>query len=171
MNVNNIHPVKVSGMGKTIEILAPSGDADSVKAAILAGADAVYGGLPSFNARGRAQNITVEGLEKLIRIAQSRGRRIYLTLNTLMLDSEFSELFTIINRVRDMDIDAIIVQDMGLLYILKEFFPSIEVHASTQMTTHNAGLIEFLSKTGARQVNFRPPESGFFTGGMPCSRK
>lgn len=140
-------------MNRMIEILAPGGDSDSVKAAILAGADAVYCGLSAFNARARAENISIDILSSLVRIAHDHKCRIYLTLNTLVSDSEFPELVSILNRVRDIGVDAIIVQDTGLLYVIRKNFPSIEVHASTQMTTHNAGQIGFLSKAGVKQVN------------------
>ena len=140
-------------MTKKTEILAPGGDSYAVKAAILAGADAVYCGLPSFNARQRAENITLKELGNLVRIADSRGCKIYLTLNTVILDSEFPVVVDIINQATALGIHAVIVQDPGLLYILKEYFPSLEVHASTQMTTHNAGQLEFLSRLNIAQVN------------------
>ncbi|MBN1128741.1 MAG: U32 family peptidase [Chitinispirillaceae bacterium] len=136
-----------------IELLAPGGDADCVKAAILAGADAVYCGLPTFNARQRADNIPRRQLRDLTLLAHRHGCRIYLTLNTLVLESEFAELLDILNDVCAMGIDAVIVQDVGLLFFLKRRFPGLEVHASTQMTTHNAGQIAFLSALDVSQVN------------------
>jgi U32 family peptidase len=138
---------------KNIEILAPGGDSDCVKAAIIAGADAVYCGLPVFNARQRAENISIENLKELIQLAHQNGCKIYLTLNTLILEEEFREIFDIVKKVSAMGVDAVIVQDMGLLYFLKRYFPTLEVHASTQMTTHNRGQIEFLSLLNVKQVN------------------
>ena len=122
---------------KIPELLAPGGDSDCVKAAILAGADAVYCGLPAFNARQRAENIAFHDLGPLIVLAHQRNCRIYLTLNTLILEKEFDELFELVNKVGVLGIDAVIVQDLGLLFFLKNRFPALEVHASTQMTTHN----------------------------------
>lgn len=135
------------------ELLAPGGDSDCVKAAIIAGADAVYCGLPMFNARQRAENISFEQLSTLVTLAHQKNCRIYLTLNTLILEKEFDELFELVNRVSAMGIDAVIVQDLGLLYFLKTHFPALEVHASTQMTTHNTGQIAFLSAQKVLQVN------------------
>jgi putative protease len=138
---------------KIPELLAPGGDSDSVKAAILAGADAVYCGLPAFNARRRAENISVANLRTLLMLAHQRSCRIYLTLNTLILEKEFDELFELVNEVCAAGIDAVIVQDLGLLFFLKHRFPALEVHASTQMTTHNTGQIAFLSALNVSQVN------------------
>ncbi|MBN1130576.1 MAG: U32 family peptidase, partial [Chitinispirillaceae bacterium] len=138
---------------KTVELLAPGGDSDSVKAAILAGADAVYCGLPEFNARQRAENIPLKDLGTLIVLAHQKNCRIYLTLNTLILEKEFDELFELVNNACAMGIDAVIVQDLGLLFFLKRHFPSLKVHASTQMTTHNLGQIAFLSALDVSQIN------------------
>lgn len=136
-----------------VELLAPGGDSDCVKAAILAGADSVYCGLSSFNARRRAENISLEALKDLVIIAHKRRCRIYLTLNTLILEHELPELLTILKQVSGTGIDAVIVQDYGLLAIVREYFPALEVHASTQMTTHNRGQYDFLAAFGAAQIN------------------
>ncbi|NLG18772.1 MAG: U32 family peptidase [Fibrobacter sp.] len=136
-----------------VELLAPGGDADSVKAAIYAGADAVYCGLSSFNARQRASNLTLQELEHLTRIAAQRNCRIYLTLNTLVFDHEIPDVLELLKGAYQAGIRVVIVQDLGLLHILRKYLPEIEVHASTQMTTHNEGQISFLSQTGVSQVN------------------
>lgn len=138
---------------KKIELLAPGGDADSVKAAIYAGADAVYCGMGSFNARQRASNLTLQELEHLVHIAEQRNCRIYLTLNTLVFDHEIPDVLKLLENVYQVGIRAVIVQDLGLLHILKTYLPEIEVHASTQLTTHNEGQISFLSKSGVSQIN------------------
>ncbi len=140
-------------LNRKIELLSPGGDADSVKAAICAGADAVYCGTGSFNARQRASNLTVEEIGQLSQMAQSRGCRLYLTLNTLVFDHEIPQILDLLEKVYRAGIRVVIVQDLGLLHILKEHFPEIEVHASTQMTTHNEGQISFLSRFGVSQVN------------------
>ncbi len=139
---------------QSIELLAPGGDADAVKAAILAGADAVYCGLPRFNARSRAENLSLEQLADLVTIAHHHDCRIYLTLNSLMVEEEVAEVAELIAGVRQIGVDAFIVQDLGILYLLRKYFPDVEVHASTQMTTHNCGQIGFLELFGVRQVNF-----------------
>ena len=138
---------------RRMELLAPGGDADSVKAAFLAGADAVYCGLQQFNARKRAGNLTCEQLSELLQIARQHSCRIYLTLNTLIVEDEIPGIVQILSDCRRAGVDAVIVQDWGLLYLLKEYFPGIEVHASTQMTTHNCGQISSIADAGARQVN------------------
>ena len=138
---------------RKIELLAPGGDADSVKAAICAGADAVYCGLASFNARQRADKLTVQELEQLCRIAGQRNCKLYLTLNTLVFDSEIGEVLKLLESVYQAGIRVVIVQDLGLLHILKTNFPEIEVHASTQLTTHNEDQILFLSRFGVSQIN------------------
>ena len=138
---------------KKIELLAPGGDEHSVKAAILAGADAVYCGLPAFNARQRAENITPGKLEELVLIAHQHGCRIFVTLNTLIVEEEIDEVLRLLTLTAAMGIDAVIVQDAGLLYLIREYFPSLEVHASTQMTTHNTGQLDLLSGFGVSQAN------------------
>jgi putative protease len=138
---------------RKIELLAPGGDADCVKAAISARADAVYCGLGSFNARQRASNLSLEELGELVVIAAQHTCKLYLTLNTLVFDSEIPEILTILEGVYKAGIRTIIVQDLGLLHIIKSNFPEIEVHASTQLTTHNKGQISFLSRFGVAQVN------------------
>ncbi|MBI9071142.1 MAG: U32 family peptidase [Melioribacteraceae bacterium] len=137
-----------------IEILAPGGDPDSIKAAILAGADAVYLGLKKFNARKRAENIDNQQLADLINIAHSRNVKIYITMNILLTQQEIPEALEIVDELIYLGIDALIVQDAGLCYLLKKEFPDLEVHASTQMTTHNFLQIEFLKKLGVKQLNF-----------------
>ena len=139
---------------RKIELLAPGGDFDSVKAAICAGADAVYCGTASFNARQRASNLTIQEIEQLAHIAQERNCQLYLTLNTLVFDHEMPEVLKLLENIYRVGICVVIVQDMGLLHILKTHLPEIKVHASTQLTTHNAGQIAFLSQFGVTQINF-----------------
>lgn len=136
-----------------MELLAPGGNADAVKAAVCAGADAVYCGLPTFNARGRAENISPDEFGGLVALAHQNSCRIYLTLNTLILDREFDEVVKIIQSVYQQGIDGVIVQDWGLCSLLHDLFPALAIHASTQMTTHNTGQIELLHSMGVRRVN------------------
>jgi len=136
-----------------IELLAPGGDIDSIKAAIVAGADAVYCGLERFNARNRATNISFDNLNGIIKLAHQHNCEIFLTLNIIIVESELSSLIKTLNRLVNTEVDGVIVQDLGLLYLLRKFYPSLKVHASTQLTTHNSGQIEFLAKIGATRVN------------------
>lgn len=140
-------------MKQSIELLAPGGDIDSIKAAIAAGADAVYCGLNTFNARTRATNIYYDELIALLNLAHSHDCKLFLTLNIIIVESELPAIINLLNKLVNSKIDGVIVQDLGLLYILSHHFNSLQVHASTQLTTHNEGQINFLKKLGARRVN------------------
>ncbi|MDH3354184.1 MAG: U32 family peptidase [Chromatiales bacterium] len=140
-------------MSKEIELLAPGGDIDSIKAAILAGANAVYCGLDKFNARGRAKNITFGDLNGILRLAHKHNCEIFLTINIIIVESELPALITLLNRLVNTRIDGIIVQDLGLFYLLNKYFPTLKIHASTQLTTHNKGQIKFLHQLKATRVN------------------
>ncbi len=140
-------------MKPNIELLAPGGDIEAIKAAIIAGADAVYCGLDAFNARNRASNISFDELVGCIRLAHQYDCEIFLTLNIVILEREFKTLAKLLSRLVNTTLDGVIVQDIGMLYILKKHFPTLDIHASTQMTTHNIGQIPFLKKLGASRVN------------------
>lgn len=140
-------------MKPKIELLAPGGDIDAIKAAIIAGADAVYCGLDTFNARNRAANISFDQLVGIIRLAHQYDCRIFLTLNIVILEQEFKTIFKLLNKLVNTTLDGVIVQDLGLLYVLRNYFPTLDIHASTQLTTHNAGQIPFLKALGASRVN------------------
>lgn len=143
----------MSSTEKKIELLAPGGDLDGIKAAIAAGADAVYCGLDRFNARNRAENISFSDLPGLVHLAHENQCEIFLTLNILIVESEFPTLFRLLNRIVNMGVDGLIVQDLGLLSLLCRFFPTLAVHASTQLTNHNVGQIQFLAALGVKRVN------------------
>ncbi|NRA55078.1 MAG: U32 family peptidase [Gammaproteobacteria bacterium] len=140
-------------MTQKIELLAPGGSVDAIKAAIIAGADAVYCGLDTFNARNRAANISFDELVGVIRLAHQYECQIFLTLNIVILEREFKTLSKLLSRLANTTLDGVIVQDIGMFYILKKHFPTLDIHASTQMTTHNIGQIPFLRKLGASRVN------------------
>lgn len=140
-------------MKNRIELLAPGGDIDSIKAAIAAGADAVYCGLNQFNARNRATNIDFEDLNGILRLAHKKNCQIFLTLNIIFIESEIPTLINVLNKLVNTSIDGVIVQDLGLLYLLQKHFKSLKVHGSTQLTTHNEGQINFLSDLNATRVN------------------
>lgn len=136
-----------------VELLAPAGDEECFKAAIAAGADAVYFGMEQFSARTRAKNITVKQAEYLIPLAHENNCRAYLTLNTLITDKEMQQAVSLVEKAVACGIDAVIVQDLGVLKVIKKYFPNLEIHASTQMTTHNVSQCQFLSELGVSQVN------------------
>ncbi len=140
-------------MDPKIELLAPGGDVDAIKAAIIAGADAVYCGLDSFNARNRATNISFDELVGIIRLAHQFHCKVFLTLNIVILEREFKFLAKLLSKLVNTSLDGVIVQDIGMFYIIKKHFPTLDIHASTQLTTHNAGQIHFLKKLGASRVN------------------
>ncbi|QFU22162.1 U32 family peptidase [Shewanella eurypsychrophilus] len=140
-------------MDPKIELLAPGGDVDAIKAAIVAGADAVYCGLDTFNARNRAANISFEELVGIIRLAHQYQCKIFLTLNIVILENEFKSLAKLLSKLVNTTLDGVIVQDIGMFYLLKKHFPTLDIHASTQLTTHNIGQIPFLKKLGASRVN------------------
>lgn len=135
------------------ELLAPGGDLESIKAAIAAGADAIYCGLDRFNARNRATNLTLDNLNGVINLAHQHQCKIFITLNVLILESEIPAIVRLLNQLNTTQIDGVIVQDLGLAYILKHHFPNLDVHASTQLNTHNEGQIEFLNQLTASRVN------------------
>lgn len=135
------------------ELLAPGGDLDSIKAAIAAGADAIYCGLDRFNARNRATNLTLDNLNGVLTLAHQHSCKIFLTLNVLILESEIPAIVRLLSQLNTTKIDGVIAQDLGLAYILKHLFPDLDVHASTQLNTHNEGQILFLNQLTASRVN------------------
>tara|TARA_R110001583_G_scaffold39399_7_gene126270 strand:+ start:1267 stop:3591 length:2325 start_codon:yes stop_codon:yes gene_type:complete len=140
-------------MRSKIELLAPGGDVDAIKAAIIAGADAVYCGLDTFNARNRASNIYFDELVGIIRLAHQYQCEIFLTLNIVILEREFKSLAKLLSKLVNTPLDGVIVQDLGMFNLITKHFPTLDIHASTQLTTHNAGQIPFLKKLGASRVN------------------
>jgi putative protease len=140
-------------MKREIELLAPGGDIASIKAAIAAGADAVYCGLDKFNARNRATNISSDDLNGILRLAHKHNCQVFLTLNILITENEIPALISVLNKLSNTSIDGIIVQDLGMFYLLANYYTSLKIHASTQLTTHNEGQVKFLGKLTAERVN------------------
>ncbi|MGX9463557.1 peptidase U32 family protein [Shewanella sp. A14] len=140
-------------MKRKIELLAPGGDVDAIKAAIIAGANAVYCGLDTFNARNRAANLSFDDLMGVISLAHQYQCEVFLTMNIVILENELPTLVKLLNQLVNTGIDGIIVQDLGLFNLVSKYFPSLAIHASTQLTTHNEGQIAFLAKIGATRVN------------------
>lgn len=136
-----------------MELLAPGGDIDSIKAAIASGADAVYCGLNKFNARNRAANITFDDLNGILSLAHKHQCQVFITLNIIIVESEIPDLFRILNKLVNTSIDGVIIQDLGLFHLLSKYFGSLKIHASTQLTTHNEGQIKFLAELNATRVN------------------
>ena len=120
-----------------LEILSPAGNPECFYADINSGADAIYLGLSSFNARMKAENFTEENIREYVKIAHTYGVKIYVTVNTLIEDNDFESLIKLIKNLVNAKVDAFIVQDLGVAYILKNCFKNIVLHASTQMGIHN----------------------------------
>jgi len=134
------------------ELLAPAGNRECLHAAVRAGADAVYLGLNSFNARRNADNFTIETLREACDYAHLRGVAIYVTLNIAILPSELDEALACARDAVDAGADALIVQDIGLAAEIARTIPDAEVHVSTQMNIHNAAGIEAAARLGATRV-------------------
>ena len=135
-----------------MELLAPAGNLETAVAALAAGADAVYLGLGKFNARSRAENFQYRDLARVLEFAHSNGQKVYITLNTLIKESELPDLLLILSEISKLMPDAVIVQDLGVLYIIRRYFPQLTVHASTQMNIHNSAGIKLLEKLGVKRV-------------------
>lgn len=136
-----------------LELLAPAGDLDTLKAVIDAGADAVYFGGEMFGARAYAKNFSYEDAVCGIKYAKLHNRKAYLTVNTLIKNKEFDEnLYSYLKDYYEAGIDAFLVQDYGLFRFIKEHFPDVEVHASTQVSTSSKYGAEYLKEQGADRV-------------------
>src|SRR6266550_6483858 len=114
------------------ELLAPAGSLEAVRAAVANGADAVYMGASGFNARDEGAQLTMDELGEACRIAHERGRRIYLTLNVLIKPAELVDALMFLGEAVDRGIDAVIVQDIGLVGLIRTVYPTLEIHGSTQ---------------------------------------
>lgn len=134
------------------EILAPCGDLEKGLSAIKAGADALYLGMTNFSARTHAGNFTLEEFKELIIESHLRNVKVYVTLNTLLKNEEFESILDLAGDLARLNVDAFIVQDLGLIYLLKKYYPEIPLHASTQMNIHNLEGALFLEKLGFQRV-------------------
>ncbi len=138
--------------GKKVELLAPAGNYESFLGAVHAGADAVYLGGEKFGARAYADNFTKEELCNCIRYAHLYGKRVYLTLNTLVKEKEIQELYSYLQPFYEAGLDGVIIQDMGVFQYVKEHFPGLSLHVSTQMTITGANGAEKLKQLGAERI-------------------
>jgi putative protease len=134
------------------EVLAPAGDADSMRAAVLAGADAVYFGLHGTSARARATNFETSELASTVRFLHAHGVRGYVALNTLVFDAELARVESQVRACAEAAVDAVIVQDLGVARLVRAIAPDLAVHASTQMTCTDAASVELARAAGARRV-------------------
>lgn len=134
------------------EILAPAGGREQFFAALNAGADAVFLGLKAFNARARAENFTEEDLRELVPLAHRYGMKVLVTLNVLIKDVELEQLIDTLSTLEDLQVDAAIVQDLGVLRVARTYFPGLRLHASTQMAVHNLAGVKKAMALGLKRV-------------------
>lgn len=136
----------------TPELLAPAGGREALRAAIAGGADAVYLGVDRLNARRGAENFTLESLPDACRYAHLRGVRTYLTANVVILPDELGDALQLVDEAWAAGVDAVIVQDLGLLRAVRESLPHVRVHASTQLNTHSPDTLVVLAERGASRI-------------------
>lgn len=134
------------------ELLAPAGNLSCALAAFDAGADAVYAGLKRFNARERTENFSMDEMSKLLCYAHKNDRKVYLTFNTLIKESELGAAASELAELNSLRPDAVIVQDLGVVRMIREYFPHLKIHASTQMGLHNSAGLAFAEQLGVERV-------------------
>lgn len=135
-----------------IELLAPAGNFESLKMAIYNGANAVYLGLGDFNARGNIENFNRDNLAECVNFAHLFGVKIYLTINTLIKDEEVDDFLNLVKFALECNVDAFIIQDIGMAYLLRHTFPKIVLHASTQMGVQTLEGVQFLEQLGFSRI-------------------
>ena len=137
---------------KGIEVLAPAGGEESLRAAVFSGADAVYLGGQAFGARANAQNFDREALKRAVEFCHGRGVKVYVTVNTLLKETELPRVLKFAAYLCTLPVDAILVQDMGLFSLLRERAPDLVLHASTQVSLHTPDGLRLLFRLGASRV-------------------
>ena len=170
-------------MSHSPELLLPAGNPEAFFAALQAGAGALYLGLEQFNARGRATNFKNRQLPAILREARKKNVKVYITLNTVVKNTEIAKLLDVLAFLNDARPDAVIVQDWGVFYLARTFFPQLVVHASTQMGIHNSQGTQYLAAMGfartvlARELTLKeletvvknsPSETEVFVHGALC---
>ncbi|GAX60945.1 collagenase and related proteases [Candidatus Scalindua japonica] len=137
---------------KKPELLSPAGNMESFFAAVEQGADAVYFGLKDFSARASAQNFSIDDAGKAIAFARRKSIKVYIALNTLLKTLELERAIDLLIALEEMHPDSIIIQDLGLLYLIQSQFPGFNIHASTQMVIHNLAGVKQLEQLGFKRV-------------------
>lgn len=135
-----------------IELLAPAGDFESLQGAIANGANAIYLGTTAFSARAFAKNFTLEELDQAIQYAHLRNVRIFVTVNTLYQDDEMKDVLSLIDALYNLQIDALLIQDIGLLKLLHERYPDMELHISTQMSVMSLEALRYFEDLGVKRI-------------------
>lgn len=137
---------------RKVELLAPAGDFESLKVAVYNGADAVYLGIKQYNARNNIQGFSLDNLSQAVDFAHLYGVKVYLALNILFKDDELQSALDVVCEANNAGVDAFIIQDLGLAYLIRQHYPSVELHASTQMAIHNLEGVKILEKLGFKRV-------------------
>jgi len=137
---------------KRPELLAPAGNLEKLKIAVIYGADAVYLGGENFGLRAGAKNFTLEQLTEGIKFAHNRGKRVYLTLNIIPHNEDLKGLPEYVAKLKELDLDAVIISDPGVLKIVKNIIPEMEIHLSTQANTTNYAAVNFWYEQGVRRI-------------------
>ncbi|HEY5546388.1 MAG TPA: U32 family peptidase [Gemmatimonadaceae bacterium] len=135
-----------------IELLAPAGSLDAVRAAIANGANSVYLGVERFNARDEGAQLTFDELDQACAMARARGVRIYLTLNVLLKPAELQDALLLLGEAIDRGVSAVIAQDLGFIRLIQRVYPGFEIHGSTQMTVHDASGAQLARDLGIERV-------------------
>ncbi len=135
-----------------VELLAPAGNIESLDAAIGEGADAVYLGLKSFNARMRTTNFAWNQFEAAVESLHRMNKKVFVTVNTVCEEKETERLYRFLSYLNEVGPDALIVQDFALMRMAQEFFPNMELHASTQMNVESSAAVKLLQKNGVKRV-------------------
>lgn len=137
---------------KKVELLAPAGNMEMLKYAIMAGCDAVYLGGTNFGARAFSKNFNDEEIINAINYAHLYGVKVYVTVNTLIYDDEVNDFLNYVEFLHKNNVDAIIIQDFGMFDLIRKVFPNLELHCSTQMHIHNLDGTLLMEKLGAKRV-------------------
>ncbi len=138
--------------GRGMEVLAPAGGWEALEAAVRAGADAVYLGGQAFGARANAKNFTREELARAVEYCHQRGVRVHVTVNTLLKNPELAPALEVVEYLCTLPVDAVLVQDMGLLALLRQRAPELPLHASTQMSLHSPAGVRLAEELGMARV-------------------
>ena len=134
------------------ELLAPAGNLDCALAALQSGADAVYAGISRYNAREMGENFSWDDMSRLSAYTKKTNKRLYLTFNTLIKEQEFGDFGSLVERMSRLKPDAVIIQDIGVARFLREYFPDLTLHASTQMGIHNSAGVAAAVELGMERV-------------------
>jgi len=134
------------------ELLAPVGSMDHLKVAINAGASSVYLSGKNYGARKYADNFTIDEIEEAVNIAHLLNVKVYVTVNTLIKEDELEDVINYLSKLYSIGVDAVLVQDLGLVEMINEYLPNLKIHASTQMTCENQLKMDYIESKGIKRI-------------------